>query len=73
MGATDGGEIVEVFDALDADLDRLCESSFDVFTIPEQLRALERMERVARRLRAPQHALINQLGAQASEAELGWQ
>jgi hypothetical protein len=37
------------------------------------LRALERMERVARRLRAPQHALINQLGAQASEAELGWQ
>ncbi len=63
--------IVEVFNALDSDLNRLCELSFDVFTTAERLRALERMERVARRLRAPQHALINQLGAQASEAELG--
>jgi hypothetical protein len=35
------------------------------------LRALERLERVARRLRAPQHALINQLAAQASGEELG--
>ena len=42
-----------------------------MFTTAERLRALERMERVVRRLRAPQHALINQLGAQASEAELG--
>jgi hypothetical protein len=45
--------------------------SFDVFTTPERLRALERLERVARRLRAPQHALINQLAAQAGEEELG--
>lgn len=64
-------EIVEVFDALDCDLDRLCDLSFEVFTTPERLRALERLEHVARRLRAPQHGLINQLGAQASEAELG--
>jgi len=64
-------EIVEVFDALDDDMDRLCELSFDVFTTPEGLRALERLERVARRLRSPQHALINQLGAQAGEEELG--
>ena len=40
-------EIVEVFDALDPDLDRLCELSFDVFTTPERLRALERLERGA--------------------------
>jgi hypothetical protein len=64
-------EIVEVFNALDDDVDRLCELYFDVFTTPERLRALERLERVARRLRAPEHALINQLSAQASEEELG--
>src|ERR1700747_669995 len=71
MGSGTREEIIEVFNALDADLDRLCELSFDVFTTRERLRALERLERVARRLRAPQHALINQLDAQASEAELG--
>jgi len=71
MGASCREEIVEVFDALDADLDRLCELSFDVFTTPERLRALERLERVARRLRTPEHALINQLDAQAGEEELG--
>ncbi|OSC37502.1 HNH endonuclease signature motif containing protein [Mycobacterium decipiens] len=71
MGSSSREEIVEVFNALDADLDRLSALSFDVFTTPERLRALERLERAARRLRAPQHALINQLGAQASDAELG--
>jgi hypothetical protein len=71
MGASSREEIVEVFAALDADLDRLCELSFDVFTTPERLRALERLERAARRLRAPQHALINQLDAQATDEELG--
>ena len=45
-------EIVEVFDALDADMDCLCGLSFDVFTTPERLRAMERLERVARRLRS---------------------
>jgi hypothetical protein len=71
MGTSSREEIVEVFNALDADLDRLCALSFDVFTTPERLRALERLERVARRLRAPQHTLINQLGAQAGDEELG--
>src|SRR5271166_4824441 len=71
MGSSTREEIVEVFDALDAELDRLCALSFDVFTAPERLRALERLERVARRLRAPQHTLINQLDAQAGEQELG--
>ncbi|VAZ84841.1 hypothetical protein LAUMK42_03666 [Mycobacterium persicum] len=49
----------------------MCELSFAVLTTPERLRALERLERAARRLRTPQHALINQLGAQAGETELG--
>src|ERR1700739_138546 len=71
MGSSSREEIVEVFNALDADLDRLCELSFDVFTTPERLRALERLERVARRLRTPEHALINQLDAQAGDEELG--
>src|ERR1700739_238470 len=73
MGSSSREEIVEVFDALDADLDRLCELSFDVFTTPERLRALERLERATRRLRAPEHALINQLDAQAGDEELGGQ
>ncbi|WP_090423177.1 HNH endonuclease signature motif containing protein [Mycobacterium europaeum] len=71
MGASSREEIVEVFDALDHDADRLCGLSFDVLTTPERLAALERVERVARRLCAPQHALINQLDAQASSEELG--
>ena len=71
MGCSSRAEIVEVFDALDGALDRLCELSFDVLTTPELLRTLERLERVARRPRAPQHSIINQIGAQASEEELG--
>jgi hypothetical protein len=71
MGASSREEIVEVFDALDHDAQRLCALSFDVLTTPERLRALERLERVARRLRAPQHGLINQLDTQASPVELG--
>jgi hypothetical protein len=71
MSSSTREEIDEVFRAVDDDVDRLCELSFDAFTTPERLRALERLERVARRLRPPQHALINQLGAQASAEELG--
>ncbi|WP_055403302.1 MULTISPECIES: HNH endonuclease signature motif containing protein [unclassified Mycobacterium] len=71
MGVSSREEIVEVIDALGGDAERLCELSFDVLTTPERLRALERVESVARRLRAPQHALINQLSAQASAEELG--
>jgi hypothetical protein len=71
MGSSTCEEIVEVFSALDDDLDRVCKLSFDAITTPERLRALEHLERMARRLRSPQHALINQLGAQAGEEELG--
>jgi hypothetical protein len=71
MGSSGREEIVEVFDALDADMNRVCELSFDALTTPERLRLLERLERVARRLPVPQHALINQLAEQAGETELG--
>ena len=71
MSASTREEIVEAFTALDAAMDRLCELTFDTFTTPERLRALERLERVVRRARAPQHTLINDLGAQATKEELG--
>ncbi|CKU80452.1 REP13E12 repeat protein [Mycobacterium tuberculosis] len=71
MLANSREELVEVFDALDADLDRLDEVSFEVLSTPERLRSLERPECLVRRLPAVGHALINQLDAQASEEELG--
>ncbi|KZS57929.1 hypothetical protein A4G26_02045 [Mycobacterium kansasii] len=71
MGSSTREQIVGVFNALDDDVERLCELSFDVLTTPERLRVLERLEHLARRLRTPQHTLINQLDLQASEEELG--
>ncbi len=71
MGSSSREEIVGVFDALDAVVSRACELSFDALTTPERLRLLDRLERVTRRLPVPQHALINQLGEQADETELG--
>jgi CHASE3 domain sensor protein len=71
MGSSGREEIVEVFDALNADMNRVCELSFDALTTPERLKLLERLERMARRLPVPQHALINQLAEQADETELG--
>jgi hypothetical protein len=71
MGSSSREEIVEVFEGLDAYLKRLRELTFDVLTTPERLSALERLERMTRQVRAPQHELINQLDAQAGEEELG--
>ncbi|OBJ84842.1 HNH endonuclease signature motif containing protein [Mycobacterium asiaticum] len=71
MASSTREEISEVLDLLDKGLDRLCELTFDIFVTPERQRTLQRIERMARRLRAPQHTLINQLGAQACPEELG--
>ncbi|MEB4208319.1 HNH endonuclease signature motif containing protein [Mycobacterium sp. 94-17] len=64
-------DIDAVFDALESDMDRLCALSFDTLTTPERLRKLERLETLARRLRAPSYQLINQVGEQADSVELG--
>ncbi|QUR67887.1 HNH endonuclease signature motif containing protein [Mycobacterium spongiae] len=64
-------EIIEVFDALYADLDRASALSFDALTSSERLALLERVETVRRRLPAIEHGLINQIGEQAGETELG--
>ncbi|WP_120312327.1 DUF222 domain-containing protein, partial [Mycobacterium mantenii] len=71
MRSSSREEIDAVFDALDADMDRLCALSFDALTTPERLRKLERLETLARRLHVPSHQLINQVGEQADSAELG--
>jgi hypothetical protein len=71
MRSSSREEIGEVLDALDADLDRACGLSFEALTTPERLRILVRLEKVARRLPVPGHAVINQLAEQASREELG--
>jgi len=71
MSSSSREDIVEVFDALDADVDRVCELSFEALTTPELLGMLERLEKVVRRLPVPGHGLINQLVQQAASQELG--
>ncbi len=71
MLASSREEIVGVFDALEADLNRALELSFDALTTRERLAILRRCEAFRRQLPAVEHPLINQLGQQASEVELG--
>src|ERR1700728_3219924 len=71
MRSSSREEIVEVFDALEADYKRALDLTFDVLTIPERLRGLERWERMRRWQAAVDHALINQLAEQADPTELG--
>jgi hypothetical protein len=59
IGVSGRDEIVEVVGALRASPKRLHELTFDVLSTPERLLALEGPERMARELRAPQHALIS--------------
>src|SRR6202046_4546756 len=71
MRSSSREEIVEVFDALEAAHKRALDLTFDVLTIPERLRVLERWERMRRWQPAVEHPLINQLSAQADPTELG--
>jgi hypothetical protein len=71
MRSSSREQIQADFDALRAAVSRVVEHSYDVLTTPERLALLEGLEREARRLRVPEHALINQLDAQAPEEELG--
>jgi hypothetical protein len=64
-------EILEVFDALRADVSRLLGLSFDALTTPERLGLLERLEQESRRLPVPGHELINQIAEQSDSTELG--
>jgi hypothetical protein len=62
MRSSSREEVVEVFDALDAAMDRAVGLSFEALTTPERLGLLERCETLRRRLPAVEHPLINQLG-----------
>ncbi len=71
MRSSSREEVVEVFDALEAAYKRALDLTFDVLTTPERLAVLERCERMRRQQPAIEHALINQLSAQAEPSELG--
>ena len=71
MRSSGRSEIVEAFDALEADFERALGLSFDALTTPERLAMLERCERFRRQLPAVEHPLINQVGEQADATELG--
>ncbi|OBH60609.1 hypothetical protein A5686_21015 [Mycobacterium sp. E2479] len=58
-------------DALCALASRFQEHSYEALTNPERLGLLEKFECVTRRLQAPSHQLINQLGEQGDSTELG--
>jgi hypothetical protein len=71
MRSSSREEIVGAFDALEADLDRALELSFDALTTRERLAMLQRCEKIRRQLPAVEHPLINQIGEQADATELG--
>ncbi|HTZ14969.1 MAG TPA: HNH endonuclease signature motif containing protein [Mycobacterium sp.] len=64
-------EVVEVFDALKAAFKRALDLSFDALTTPERLALLQTCEMFRRQLPAVEHPLINQVGEQADDTELG--
>jgi hypothetical protein len=71
MRSSSREEVVEVFDALKADMQRALALSFDALTTPERLALLQVCEAVRRTLPAVEHPLINQIGEQADHTELG--
>lgn len=71
MGSSTREEVREDFDVLRAAVSRVVEHSYDALTTPERLALQERLEQETRRLGVPGQQLINQLGAQAGDEELG--
>jgi len=63
-------EIVEVFDALAADLDRALDLDFEALTPRECVALLKRCEVLRRRLPALEHPMVNQVAA-ADPTEIG--
>jgi hypothetical protein len=59
MRSSSREEIVEVFDALDADLNRALALTFDALTTPEGLAMLERCEKLRRQLPTVEHPTTN--------------
>jgi hypothetical protein len=70
MRSSSREEVVEVFDALEAEFKRALDLRCDALTTPEHLAVLQRCERMRRLLPAVEHPVINQLSDQADPAEL---
>ena len=66
MRSSSREEIVEDFDALEADFDRALDLSFDALTTPERLAMLEALREDAPSAAGIEHALINQVSEQAA-------
>ncbi|OBK87747.1 HNH endonuclease signature motif containing protein [Mycobacterium sp. 1165178.9] len=64
-------ELQDDVDALRAIVSRFREHSYEALTNPERLQLLETLECETRKLQAPTHQLINQLGEQGDSTELG--
>jgi hypothetical protein len=64
-------EVIEVFDALEAEFKRALDLRCDALTTPEHLAVLQRCERMRRWLPAIEHPVINQLSDRADATELG--
>ena len=71
MSAAVRAEVAEVLGELDVLADRLCRLNFEMHSTEELLRAREALQRVVRKLRVPGHAMVNQLSATATPAEVG--
>ncbi|CMB54426.1 Conserved protein of uncharacterised function possible rep13e12 repeat protein [Mycobacterium tuberculosis] len=64
-------EITEAFASLATALSRVLGLTFDALTTPERLALLEHCETARRQLPSGEHTLINQIGEQSTEEELG--
>lgn len=71
MGCSTREEVTEAHAAHHAAVSRLLDLNTEALTPPELLRCLQNREIQRRRQCAAEHALINQLRAQATEKELG--
>src|ERR1700677_2802291 len=71
MRSSSREEVVGVFDALEADVKRALDLSFDALTTPERLALLARCEKMRRQLPGIEHPLITHLAEQADASELG--
>jgi len=71
MRSTSWEDVVEVFDALSADLDRALTLDFSGLTTREGLAILQRCETLRRRLPAVEHPLLNELAARDERSEMG--
>ena len=71
MRSSSREEVVEVFDALEAEFKRALDLRCDALTTPERLALLQSCEEIRRLLPAVEHPLINQLSEQADPTELG--